>query len=178
MWRGRRRLSALLRRARPAVRRLRRAHGRRGARHSVPIRIRRPAGSARGVNPVIVRDRLRRQYRSGNTRAYVPTPTVPQILCVLCVLCCLMLPFQARAELMAGAAKVSITPDPKAMPYPLGGYGDPERLGHPATGVHDTCYARALVLSDGTAKCAIVSLDLCFLPANFKSAVMNRLEAT
>lgn len=84
----------------------------------------------------------------------------------------------AQAELQAGAAKVSITPDPKAMPYPLGGYVAPERLQNRATGVHDTCYARALVLSDGATRCALVSLDLCFLPANVKTAVMSRLAST
>jgi len=80
--------------------------------------------------------------------------------------------------LRAGAARVSITPDPKAMPYPLGGYVAPERLTNKATGVHDTCYARALVLSDGSTKCALVSLDLCFLPANVRDAVVSRIAAT
>lgn len=85
---------------------------------------------------------------------------------------------QSRADLMAGAAKVSITPDPKSMGYQLGGYVAPERTGHNATGVHDTCYARALVLADGPAKCAIVSLDLCFMPASVKAAVFSRIGAT
>jgi neutral ceramidase len=98
--------------------------------------------------------------------------------CVLCVLCGVLFPVTARAELLAGAAKVSITPDPKAMPYVLGGYIGPERQNNKATGVHDTCYARALALSDGQSKCVLVSLDLCFMPANVKSAVMQRLAAT
>lgn len=84
----------------------------------------------------------------------------------------------AFAQVQAGAAKVSITPDPKLFHYPLGGYVAPERNGHMATGVHDTCYARALVLRSGAAGCAIVSLDLCFMPANVKTAVMARLEKT
>ncbi len=82
-----------------------------------------------------------------------------------------------RADLMAGASKVSITPDPNVMPYQLGGYVSPERTGHNATGIHDTCYARALVLSDGPAKCAIVSLDLCFMPASVKTAVVIRVAS-
>lgn len=87
-------------------------------------------------------------------------------------------PTDARADLMAGAAKVSITPDPKAIPYQLGGYVAPQRTGHNATGIHDTCYARALVLQDGGAKVAIVSLDLCFMPAAVKTAVLSRIGAT
>ncbi len=81
----------------------------------------------------------------------------------------------ARAELRAGAARVEITPDVKAMPVPLGGYA--ARRGAPATGVHDPVYARALVLSDGATKVGIVSLDLCFLPANVKAEVLRRVEA-
>src|SRR5438067_1809775 len=77
----------------------------------------------------------------------------------------------ARAELRAGAAKVSITPDPKAMAYTLGGYGAKERFENKATGIHDTCYARALAISNGETKCVMVSLDLCFLPANVKEMV-------
>jgi neutral ceramidase len=56
------------------------------------------------------------------------------------------------AQLKAGTAKVDITP-------PIGvameGFG-PRK----AEGVHDPLYARALVLTDGTAKLAIVTLDL------------------
>src|SRR5687768_368082 len=84
----------------------------------------------------------------------------------------------AKADLLAGAARVSITPDPKEYSFPLGGYVSQERLTKRANGVHDTCYARALVLSDGTAKLAMVSLDLCFLPANVKDAVSPRVAAT
>jgi neutral ceramidase len=88
------------------------------------------------------------------------------------------LPLEANAEILAGAAKVSITPDPKAMPYTLGGYVTPERLSEKATGIHDTCYARALVLTNGKTKCALVSLDLCFLPSNVKEAVATRIAKT
>jgi len=76
---------------------------------------------------------------------------------------------------MAGAARVSITPDPKAMPYTLGGYGDPQRFKNKATGIHDACYARALALSRGDTKCVMVSLDLCFLPASLKEMVALRM---
>ena len=87
----------------------------------------------------------------------------------------LLFSLPARAELRAGAARVSITPDVKARPIPLGGYA--ARKAMPATGIHDLVYARALVLADGNAKAAIVSLDLCFLPANVKTEVAKRLAA-
>ncbi len=83
-----------------------------------------------------------------------------------------------RADLSAAAAKVNITPDQKVFSYQLGGYVSPDRTGHNAVGVHDNCYSRALVLSDGTTKVAIVSLDLCFMPANVKTSVLQRLNGT
>ena len=95
---------------------------------------------------------------------------------LLAIFICLSEP--VRANLLAGAARVSITPDPKEFSYPLGGYVTPERLTKKASGIHDTCYARALVLSDGTVKLAVVSVELCFLPANVKDAVASRITAT
>jgi len=82
------------------------------------------------------------------------------------------------AQLRAGTARVSITPDPRAMPHRLGGYVSPVRLNNDATGVHDTCFARALVLENGSARAALVSLDLCFLPAAVKEAVAAHLRDT
>src|SRR5438552_1599364 len=80
----------------------------------------------------------------------------------------------ASAELRAGAARVDITPDVKAAKIPLGGYA--ARKGSPSTGVHDPVYAHALVLSSGDTKVAIVSLDLCFVPASVRAAVVKRLS--
>lgn len=94
----------------------------------------------------------------------------------LCVLT-LLLAGNANAEITAGAAKVNITPDPKQFGYQLGGYVAPQRTGHNATGIHDACYARALVISDGSRKAAVVSLDLCFMPASVKDAVLTRIAA-
>ena len=91
----------------------------------------------------------------------------------LCVFVVTVLP--ARAQLQAGAARVSITPDVAARAIPLGGYA--ARKGARSSGVHDPVYARALVLASGATKTAIVSLDLCFLPANVKSEVAKRLNA-
>ncbi len=81
----------------------------------------------------------------------------------------------ARGDLVAGAAKIDITPDPVAMQVPLGGYA--ARKGAPATGIHDHIFARALVLSEGSAKLGIVSVDLCFLPANFRAEIGKRIAA-
>lgn len=72
-----------------------------------------------------------------------------------------------------GAARLEITPDVKADKIPLGGYA--ARRAAPSTGVHDPVYARAMVLADGNTKIALVSLDLCFLPANIRSEVAQRL---
>ena len=93
------------------------------------------------------------------------------ILFFLCF--CNVLP--ASAALQAGAAKGSITPDVAAHKVPLGGYA--ARRAAAATGVHDPVFARALVLSEGRVKVGIVSVDLCFLPANVKAEVVARVAA-
>lgn len=90
----------------------------------------------------------------------------------------LMLGLSARTngQLRAGAARIDITPDVKAIAVPLGGYT--ARAAKPAVGVHDPVYARAIVLSQGGAKMGIVSVDLCFLPANFRELIGNRIAAS
>ena len=102
---------------------------------------------------------------------------------VLMLACGLLLgtSFRARAELRAGAAKTDLTPDVKLLRVPLGGYA--ARKGKPATGVLNPVYARALVVEDNTTKAnktkvAIVSCDLCFLPAGVRLAVAKRLTGT
>src|SRR5580700_8433025 len=94
----------------------------------------------------------------------------------LCIAAAILLPAAiAGAQLTAGAARVDITPDPTAMLVPLGGYA--ARKGAPATGVHDKICARALVLSQADVKIGIVSVDLCFLPANFRAEIGKRVAA-
>ena len=88
------------------------------------------------------------------------------------------IPHCSRAQLRAGAARASITPDPRAVFYTLGGYGDLARMTTRATAIHDTCYARALVLQQGDRKYALVSVDLCYVPANVKDAVLAKLAGT
>ncbi len=62
-------------------------------------------------------------------------------------------------ELQAGVAKSNITP-------PLGGsmYGYGARGSNVSAGVHDPIFAKAIVLSDGTKKLAVVTLDLGSMP--------------
>lgn len=69
----------------------------------------------------------------------------------------------ASAQLQAGVARASITPLEAKIPTPLGGYG--AREGKPAEGVHDTLYAKALVFEFAGKKSALVTLDVCSLPA-------------
>lgn len=101
-----------------------------------------------------------------------------RLLLASCCVAAALLASGTRAELLAGAARVSITPDPERVSYTLGGYGDLHRMTTPATGIHDTCYARALVLQTGGRKVALVSLDLCYIPADVKAAVLARIAGT
>lgn len=82
----------------------------------------------------------------------------------------------ASATLSAGAAKVSITPSLKQFPtLSLAGFG--ERLGKPAQGVRDDIFSRALVLSDGDTKVALVSTDLAGISPGMKDAVVAKVSA-
>jgi len=74
----------------------------------------------------------------------------------------------ARTQtLEAGVARVDITPPPGLL---LQGYPHPERI---ATGVRDPLYARVLVLGVGSARLAIVDLDLI---ATFGPAYLTQLR--
>ncbi|HWY86984.1 MAG TPA: neutral/alkaline non-lysosomal ceramidase N-terminal domain-containing protein [Gemmataceae bacterium] len=72
-------------------------------------------------------------------------------------------------ELQAGTAKVTITPPTG---FPMWGYG--ARHDQPSTGVRDQLYARALVLSVGKEKVALVSLDLGRPPTRTSTASIRR----
>jgi len=78
------------------------------------------------------------------------------------------------AELSAGAARIDITP-PLEYGSPLGGYG--ERMSRPAEGVHDRVFAKALVLSDGQQRFALVTIDIVGLSPAIKPAVLDRLAS-
>lgn len=63
-------------------------------------------------------------------------------------------PPRPENNLMAGAAKIIITP---SKPIPMSGYGGRK---DPFKGVHDDIYARVIVFSDGKNKAAIISTEL------------------
>ncbi|PYJ06603.1 MAG: hypothetical protein DME25_06250, partial [Verrucomicrobia bacterium] len=79
-----------------------------------------------------------------------------------------------QLPLRAGVARVNLTP-PLEMKAALGGYG--ERMSKPAVGVHDSVWAKALVLTQGERKFALVTADALAFPPLFKAAVMERLKA-
>ncbi|MCF6286528.1 MAG: hypothetical protein L3K26_15235, partial [Candidatus Hydrogenedentes bacterium] len=68
----------------------------------------------------------------------------------------------AHAEFQAGTARASITPLDAGIPTQLGGYG--ELNGVPATGVHDTIYAKVVVMKSDDTLAAMVGLDICTTP--------------
>jgi neutral ceramidase len=76
--------------------------------------------------------------------------------------------------LRAGVARVNLTP-PLEMKAALGGYG--ARQSKPAVGVHDTVWAKALVLSNGERKFALVTADVLAFPPQFKATVMHGLAS-
>jgi neutral ceramidase len=121
---------------------------------------------------------IRERKTRSNSGKFFAVPLFRLFSVSLCLCGYMFFAVSARAELQAGASRVIITPDQKVFSYQLGGYVSPQRLAHNAVGVHDNCYARAVVVSDGTNKCAVVSLDLCFMPANVKTAVVSRIGAT
>lgn len=76
----------------------------------------------------------------------------------------------------AGLAVQDITPDPKVLHVPLGGYG--ERMNAPATGIHDSTMAKALILRQGNKKFALVTLDLLGVPRSLRDEVISRITGT
>lgn len=78
----------------------------------------------------------------------------------------------SAAELSAGAARIDITP-PLEYGSPLGGYG--ERMSRPAEGVHDRVFAKALVVSDGQRRFALVTIDIVGLSPAIKPAIVDDL---
>ena len=79
----------------------------------------------------------------------------------------------SAGELTAGVARVDLTP-PMSMKASLGGYG--ARKNKPAEGVHDRIYAKAMVLSDGQRRFALVTADVLAFPPGFKQAVVKALQ--
>ena len=76
----------------------------------------------------------------------------------------------SKNPLMAGTAKVNITP---RTPVPMSGYGG---RNDPFKGVHDELFARVIVLSDGKNKAAIISLETIGISNIFWQDVTETLE--
>jgi hypothetical protein len=86
-----------------------------------------------------------------------------------------LLPLPAAEEkgLQVGFGERDVTPkvDPKSKPVYLAGFGKNRK----ATGVHDPLFARAVVLSDGKSKVAVVSVDVVGLFLDFVEGVRAKL---
>jgi len=82
-------------------------------------------------------------------------------------------PRALAADLRAGVARVDLTP-PMELKATLGGYG--ARMSKPAAGVHDRVFAKAVVLSDGSQRLALVTADVLAFPPGFKEAVAEALR--
>ena len=79
----------------------------------------------------------------------------------------------AGGPLRGNASNVILTP-PLEMKYTLGGYGD--RMSKPAEGIHDDIRIKALVLSDGEKKYAILTADILGFPPNIKPMLVKKLN--
>lgn len=90
------------------------------------------------------------------------------ILLLLFFTCSLLV----EAQLRGNAKSVVITP-PLELGYTLGGYG--ARMSKPAEGVHDDIVAKAIVLSDGSKKFAIVTMDVLGFPPNMKPMIVDNI---
>ena len=96
------------------------------------------------------------------------------LLLITSVLLLLVIDFPLKgANLTASVSAVDITP-PIEMKYTLGGYG--ERMNMPAVAIHDRIWAKALALSKGNRKYAIITLDILGLPSNVKSDLIKRIS--
>lgn len=78
------------------------------------------------------------------------------------------------SRILAGVAKVDITPSPVGTP--LDGYAARKDGVGPSEGVHDRLHARALVLSDGREKIAIVAADLIGVDLELTKSIRESVE--
>ncbi len=76
---------------------------------------------------------------------------------------------KAQTKLRAGWSKISITPD---YSLPMAGYRPRDHF----ESVHDSLYVRVLVLDNGNAKVAIISVDLLLFPPILKDRITKALQ--
>ncbi len=93
-------------------------------------------------------------------------------VCVIVLVFADKVPAAESGPIQAGVARVNLTP-PMEMKAALGGYG--ARESRPATGVHDSVWAKALLLTRGDRKFVLVTADVLGFPPQFKAAVVERL---
>lgn len=93
-------------------------------------------------------------------------------LAMAIVACLLFASDGNAARLTAGTARIDLTP-PMQMHATLGGYG--QRMSRPAEGVHDQVFAKALVVSDGKQRIALLTADILGFPPAFKPALVRQL---
>lgn len=92
-----------------------------------------------------------------------------------------------RGELFAGFGRARLTPtvnapvdDPAQGQFrsvPLAGYGNGNRRGRSATGVHDDLYVKAVALRVGDRLGVMIGADALIIPAEVTEAAMQRLQA-
>ena len=75
-----------------------------------------------------------------------------------------------KNPLMAGTAKVNITP---TTPIPMSGYGGRK---DPFKGIHDEIFARVIVFSDGKNKAVLISLETVGISNVFWKDFTEKLE--
>jgi len=96
-----------------------------------------------------------------------------RLIILIFIIILVFLPSQHASAIEANVAVSKLTP-PLEMGYTLGGYG--ARMSKAAEGIHDDIWAKALVLSDGGKKYAIVTLDILGLPPNVKPRIIEKLN--
>lgn len=96
---------------------------------------------------------------------------VLSLLCFSLVTSHQLLATGEEASLLAGVAKLDLTPPQRV---PLAGYS--RRRGRLSTGVHDQAFVRALVLREGTTRVALVSCDLLIIDEVLFHAVQEQLR--
>jgi neutral ceramidase len=79
---------------------------------------------------------------------------------------------EPSAGFSVGFGKTNITP---SEPVPTAGYG--KRMGKPYHSVHDSIFVRAMVITNGVKKVAIVSADLLIMPPTVTALLDEKLRA-
>jgi len=79
-----------------------------------------------------------------------------------------------ETTLRIGVGRANITPVEAGIPTQLGGYG--ARAGKPAEGVHDRIYVKALVFEWKGSKSALLSFDVCTVPACLVEETVKKVE--